>query len=161
TIARNDAVTVVLDGTEQTLPCATARQKSEAFRRIYWSLRELPDEDDIHRYIDALAARYGVDMAPLRDELCMTWDEIRELAADPPATIGAHTVNHVMLAKASDAAARDELKVGREAVEAKLGRPVLHLAYPYGGRDLVRPREFRLAAEIGYKTAVTTRPGVL
>ena len=31
----------------------------------------------------------------------------------------------------------------------------------YGGRDLVGPREFRIASELGYKTAVTTRPGVL
>ena len=100
-------------------------------------------------------------MAPLRDELCMTWDEIRALAADPLATIGAHTVNHVMLAKASDQVARTELKVGREALEARLGRPVHHLAYPYGGRDIVGTREFRLAAELGYRTAVTTRPGVL
>ena len=29
----------------------------------------------------------------------MTWDELAALAADPLVTIGAHTVNHVMLAK--------------------------------------------------------------
>jgi peptidoglycan/xylan/chitin deacetylase (PgdA/CDA1 family) len=100
-------------------------------------------------------------MAPLRDELCMTWDEIRALAADPLATIGAHTVNHVMLAKAGDATAYAELKAGRDGLETQLDRQVIHLAYPYGGRDIVGTREFRLAAEIGYKTAVTTRPGVL
>ncbi len=160
-IARNATVTAVVDGAEQTFACATPPQKSEAFNRIYWDLRAVADEDELHARVDALAARYGIDMAPLRDELCMTWDEIRELAADPLATIGAHTVNHVMLAKASDAAAREELKVGRAALAAKLGRPVDHLAYPYGGRDIVGAREFRLAAEIGYKTAVTTRPGVL
>jgi peptidoglycan/xylan/chitin deacetylase (PgdA/CDA1 family) len=161
TVARNNTITVELDGAEHTLACATPPQKREAFNRIYWHLRAMPDEADIHAYVDALAARYGVDMAPLRDELCMTWDEIRTLAADPLATIGAHTVNHVMLAKANDATARAELKAGREDLEAKLGRPVTHLAYPYGGRDLVGTREFRLAADIGYRTAVTTRPGVL
>jgi len=161
TIARNDTVTVLLDDVEQTFACATPQQKSETFNRIYWRLRALPDEAEIHARVDALAARYGIDMAPLRDELCMTWDEIRTLAADPLATIGAHTVNHVMLAKASDAAADTELKAGREGLEAKLGREVAHLAYPYGGRDIVGTREFRLAAATGYRTAVTTRPGVL
>jgi peptidoglycan/xylan/chitin deacetylase (PgdA/CDA1 family) len=160
-ITRNDKVIARLGDAEETFACATPQQKSDAFNRIYWRLRELPDEAEIHARVDALAARHGIDMAPLRDELCMTWDEVRALAADPLATIGAHTVNHVMLAKASEDAARRELKVGREAVEKELGRPVLHLAYPYGGRDIVGPREFRLAAEIGYKTAVTTRPGVL
>ena len=160
-IARNDEVTVLLDGTEQTFACASPAQKHEAYNTIYWRLRELADEADIHACVDALAARCGIDMASLRDELCMTWDEVRVLAADPLATIGAHTVNHVMLAKASEDVARAELKIGRDALEARLGRPVAHLAYPYGGRDLVAAREFRLAAEIGYRTAVTTRPGVL
>jgi peptidoglycan/xylan/chitin deacetylase (PgdA/CDA1 family) len=160
-IARNDAVTVRIEEAEETFACATPAQKNDAYKRIYWRLRELPDEAEIHARIDAMAARHGIDMAPLRDELCMTWDEIRELAADPLATIGAHTVNHVMLAKADEDTARRELEAGRAAVAAQLGREVVHLAYPYGGRDIVGPREFRLAAEIGYRTAVTTRPGVL
>jgi peptidoglycan/xylan/chitin deacetylase (PgdA/CDA1 family) len=66
-----------------------------------------------------------------------------------------------MLAKASDEVAHAELKRGRQMVEAQLGREVAHLAYPYGGRDIVGTREFRLAAACGYRTAVTTRPGVL
>src|SRR5262249_58278629 len=107
--------------------------ESEGYERIYWRLRQLPSEDEIHARIDALAARYGIDMRPLRDELCMDWDEVRALAADPLATIGAHTVNHVMLAKASDEVARAELERGRTTVEAALGPPVLHLPYPYGG----------------------------
>lgn len=160
-IARNDTVTLQLDGREQTLACATAHEKDETYHRIYWALRDFADEADIHAVVDDLAARYGIDMAPVRDQLCMTWDEIRTLAADPLVTIGAHTVNHVMLAKTDEATARAELKTGREALEARLGRPVRHLAYPYGGRDIVRPREFGLAAELGYQTAVTTRPGVL
>jgi len=160
-IARNDAVTLHLDGHEQTLACATPRQKDEAYKRIYWTLRDFADEADIHAVVDELAARHGIDMAPVRDELCMTWDEIRTLAADPLVTIGAHTVNHVMLAKTDELTARAELKIGREALEAWLDRPIHHLAYPYGGRDIVRAREFHLAAELGFRTAVTTLPGVL
>ena len=36
-----------------------------------------------------------------------------------------------------------------------------HFAYPVGAPDAAGPREFALAAEAGYSTAVTTRPGVL
>jgi peptidoglycan/xylan/chitin deacetylase (PgdA/CDA1 family) len=35
------------------------------------------------------------------------------------------------------------------------------LSYPYGDRTSAGPREFKVAAELGFKTAVTTRPGVL
>ena len=51
--------------------------------------------------------------------------------------------------------------MGRAVLETALGMAPIHLAYPYGDRETVGPREFRLAAELGYKTAVTTRPGVL
>jgi peptidoglycan/xylan/chitin deacetylase (PgdA/CDA1 family) len=160
-IADNDSILVTIDGRERMLACATTLQKREAYDTVYWWLRGLATEAQIHAFIDELSARYGVDMDPVADALCMNWDEIRELAADPLVTIGAHTVNHVMLGKATEDAARLELKAGRDAVEAALATPVRHIAYPYGGRDLVGPREFRLTAELGYKTAVTTRPGVL
>ena len=38
---------------------------------------------------------------------------------------------------------------------------MLHLAYPYGDRIAAGPREFRLARAAGFKTAVTTRPGMI
>jgi peptidoglycan/xylan/chitin deacetylase (PgdA/CDA1 family) len=160
-IADNDSVVVTIGGREQRHDTADAAQKREVYDTIYWWLRGLADEADIHVFVEALSARYGVDMAPVGDELCMTWGEIRELAADPLVTMGAHTVNHIMLGKANEATARGELTTSREVIAAALGRPVEHFAYPYGGPDLVGKREFRIAADLGYKTAVTTRPGVL
>ena len=160
-IAGNDSIVVTIDGTERRLACTTASQKREAYDTVYWWLRGLATEAEIHAFVDELSARYGVDMRPVADELCMDWNEIREIAADPLVTIGAHTDNHVMLGKATEETARSELKTGRDLIEAELGIEVRHLAYPYGGRDLVGPREFRIASELGYKTAVTTRPGVL
>jgi peptidoglycan/xylan/chitin deacetylase (PgdA/CDA1 family) len=108
-----------------------------------------------------LCRRYRVDMARFCAELCMTWDEIRELARDPLVTIGAHTVNHVMLKKVSDDEARSELKMGASVIEAALGTRPRHLAYPVGDPTSAGPREFRLAEEVGFETATTTRPGVL
>jgi peptidoglycan/xylan/chitin deacetylase (PgdA/CDA1 family) len=160
-ITGNDSIDVTLAGAQRRIVCTTPQQKREAYDTVYWWLRGLTTEAEVLGFVDALAARYGVDIGPVADELCMDWNEIRELAADPLVTIGAHTVNHIMLGKAAEAAARFELKASRDAIEAALGAEVRHLAYPYGGRDLVGPREFRLASELGYRTAVTTRPGVL
>lgn len=160
-VAKSDVIAMAIDGVERRFECATAAQKRQTFDSIYWWLRGLPTEAEIHAFVDDLAARYGVDMTRIRDDLCMNWDEIRELARDSLATIGAHTVNHIMLAKVNDDVARSELKTSRDVIEQQLGMQVRHFAYPYGGRDLVGPRDFRIAAELGYKTAVTTRPGVL
>jgi len=46
-------------------------------------------------------------------------------------------------------------------LEAALGIRPEHLAYPVGDATSAGPREFRIAAELGFKTATTTRPGVL
>ena len=91
----------------------------------------------------------------------MTWPEIAELAADPLVTIGAHTVNHVILSKVTEAVARSELDNSRAVIEAALGVRPRHLAYPVGDTSAAGPREFAIAAELGFKTAVTMRPGVV
>ena len=101
-------------------------------------------------------------MAAFCAELCMSWEELAELAGDPLCTIGAHTVNHQMLKKVpDDGAVRAEMEMSRAVLEAALGRRPEHLAYPVGDPTSAGPREFRIASALGFKTAVTTRPGVL
>ena len=46
-------------------------------------------------------------------------------------------------------------------IQAALGTRPEHLAYPVGDRSSAGPREFKIASDLGFKTAVTTRPGVL
>ena len=84
-----------------------------------------------------------------------------ELAADPLVTIGAHTVNHPMLAKVPEDTVRSEINLSRSVIEAALSVRPQHLSYPVGDRSSAGAREFRIAAELDFKTAVTTRPGVL
>jgi peptidoglycan/xylan/chitin deacetylase (PgdA/CDA1 family) len=108
-----------------------------------------------------LAASHHVDIAAFCKELCMNWQELAELAADPLVTIGAHTVNHPVLAKLSEKAVRTELEMSRSVIEAALAVRPAHLSYPYGDATSAGPREFQIADEMGFKTAVTTRPGVL
>ena len=66
-----------------------------------------------------------------------------------------------MLAKLPAEAARSEMDLSRSVIEAALVARPQHLAYPVGDPTSAGPREFKIAAELGFKTAVTTRPGVL
>jgi peptidoglycan/xylan/chitin deacetylase (PgdA/CDA1 family) len=102
-----------------------------------------------------------VDIAAFCEQLCMTWDELARLASDPLVTIGAHTVNHVMLKKVPEKSVRTEMEMSRSVIEASLGVRPQHFAYPVGDPTSAGPREFQIAKELGFKTAVTTRPGVL
>ncbi len=91
----------------------------------------------------------------------MGWSEIAAGAADPLVTIGAHTVSHPILTTLSETQARAEMADSAAAIAARLGRRPEHFAYPVGQPDAAGPREFALARAVGFKTAVTTRPGVL
>src|SRR5262249_59653225 len=116
-----------------------AEQKQAAFDQLHDWLRALPSEHDVLREVGALCARHGVDASAICRELCMSWDELKAFAGDPLVTIGAHTITHPNLAKQSESVALNELRLSRERIEAALGRPVLHLAYPYGDRAAAGP----------------------
>jgi peptidoglycan/xylan/chitin deacetylase (PgdA/CDA1 family) len=161
-IAGSERVSLTMEGRDRVFECATSRDKQQAYDEIYGWLRSLSSETELRRVVRDFAARHGVDMAALCRDDCMDWSELARIAADPLCTIGAHTVNHVMLKKmASERAVRTEMEMSRAVLEAALGVRPQHLAYPVGDPTSAGPREFRIAAELGFRTAVTTRPGVI
>jgi peptidoglycan/xylan/chitin deacetylase (PgdA/CDA1 family) len=161
-IAQNSRIGMVINGNDQYFECGTVREKRELYDAIYRYLRSMKTDDEVRNAVRDLCACYRVDIVSFCRDLCMDWGEIVELAADPLCTIGAHTVNHMMLKKVpSDATVRAEMEMSAAVLEAALGKRPTHLAYPVGDPTSAGPREFRIAAELGFKTAVTTRPGVL
>jgi len=160
TVRTQRAVTATIAGRPVHFDCSTAALKTEAFSEIYWWLRSLP-ETELRAYVRDLSARHGIDFRDICRDLCMTWDEVRALGADPLVTFGAHTVEHLMLAKFPEETVRQEIVGSKARVEDELSRPVRHFAYPVGDPTSAGPREFAIAREAGFATAVTTRPGVL
>jgi peptidoglycan/xylan/chitin deacetylase (PgdA/CDA1 family) len=155
-----DRLEIADDGLSLCLPTKTPHQKAEAFARIYWALRG-GSEERLLRIVAALAARHGVNGGAIVDALCLDWAGIAALARHSLATIGAHSVSHKMLAKWPNEVARSEMGRSKERIEEKLGRPVRHFAYPVGDPASAGRREFDLARELGFASAVTTRPGMI
>jgi peptidoglycan/xylan/chitin deacetylase (PgdA/CDA1 family) len=161
-IARNTRIGLAVGGKDRFFECGNVREKRQLYAEVYGWLRSMKSESELRRVVRDLAARHGVDMRIVCEDECMTWEEIGEMASDPLCTIGAHTVNHMMLKKLdTDQAVRAEMEMSRSVIEAALGRKPQHLSYPVGDPTSAGPREFRIAAELGFKTAVTTRPGVV
>lgn len=161
-IARNSRIGMVVNGVDQYFECRTVRQKRELYAAVYGYLRSMKTEEELRHALRDLCACYSVDIVSFCRELCMGWQELVDLAADPLCTIGAHTVKHMMLRKVpNDATVRAEMEMSRAVLEAALGKRPEHVAFPVGDAASAGPREFRIAAELGFKTALTTRPGVL
>ncbi len=160
TVARATKIVVGMKGAEQTFITDTVDAKTGAFEKIYWWLRELP-ERQARDVVAKLATAHGYGARQTCRDLVMSWDELRAFATDPLVTIGAHTVNHFALAKLSEEEAREEIRRGVEHIEQKLGRPCRHFSFPYGDERSAGSREFRLAKDLGLRTAVTTRKGLI
>ncbi|MCA1412932.1 polysaccharide deacetylase family protein [Bradyrhizobium sp. NBAIM20] len=160
-IAKAEQIDIQIGNSALRLDATSVAAKQAAFDRLHDWLRALPGEHDLAREIGALCRTHGVDMEALCRGLCLSWAELKSFAADPLVTIGAHSVSHCNLAKQTEGIAAQEMAASRARIEQALERPVLHLAYPYGDRDAAGAREFALAASAGFKTAVTTRPGML
>jgi peptidoglycan/xylan/chitin deacetylase (PgdA/CDA1 family) len=154
-------IEVTIDGIDHVIDCDTDEAKQAAFLTVYRHLRSSTNEDEVRHIMRELSFANGIDLGALCREACMNWDELAFLAGDPLVTIGAHTVTHPILARLSGDRVRSELLDGARALAARLGRMPAHFAYPVGGADAAGPREFAAAAGAGFKTAVTTRPGVL
>jgi peptidoglycan/xylan/chitin deacetylase (PgdA/CDA1 family) len=160
-IVKATRIETAIGGVATRIDASTLSAKHAAFERLHDWLRALPGRGDLAREIGALCARYGIDQAAICRDLCMSWEELKPFASEPLVGIGAHSVTHCNLAQQADEIASQEMTTSRTQIESALQRPVLHFAYPYGDRRAAGRREFALARTAGFKTAVTTRPGMI
>lgn len=107
--------------------------RERAVRTLLRAYKALPAECT-EAYLLELAAATGV----ARFDPCagahwwMTWDMLREMQASGM-TIGGHTVNHPVLARACREIQRAEIVGCSQRLAAELGRPMRYFSYPVGG----------------------------
>lgn len=154
------SVPLAIFGLDGHAAAASDGEKDAAFNTVYWSLRTRC-EREARAAVSELARHAGFDAASLCRDLIMGWDELSAFAAHPLVTIGAHTKAHFAVAHLSDDEARTEMATGRQRLEQRLGIECRHFSYPYGSEIAAGPRDFKIASELGFETAVTTRKGMI
>ena len=159
-IRRLDRLDVIAQGRRFNAPCTSALDKASAFGDLYWALRE-GSEEELLRVTRSLAAQAGIEPRRLTSELCLSWKELEFLARHELCTIGAHSVTHARLAKLDAAAARREMSESRAQIQRELRVETLHFCYPVGDAASAGEREFEIARALGFRSAVTTRPGMI
>jgi hypothetical protein len=142
------------------LPTATTAAKQAAWKRLYWPTRNL-DQHQQRRWITEFCTAHGIDLKSICRDSAMTWDEVRDIAADPLCTIGAHTVHHYNVKALAADEALAEMVQSADRIGMELGRRPEFFAYPYGDETSAGPRDFDLAREAGFRAAVTTRKGMI
>ena len=101
-----------------------------------------------------------MDAESLGRSLFMTWEQVRQLAdSNAGLTIGSHGHSHQRLARLDDDSQRSDLAESKRILEARLGREVAALAYPYGWPGTYTAETKALAAGAGYRLAFASREG--
>ncbi|MDO9415756.1 polysaccharide deacetylase family protein [Pararhizobium sp.] len=143
-----------------SIPAGTVREKIEAFDRISAFIMT-GDETAAINQLNVVARSHGIDPELIVERLTLRAAELESLVLNPLAELGAHTVSHRALARLAEDEAREELRRSADRVQAITGKRPTCLAYPYGDGHSVSTREHRIARDLGFEIAVTTRPGTL
>ena len=143
------------------LDCSTTSSKEDSFRFLLKYLTEEVPELEQSRVVRELCWLYKIDLDELNKSQIMGWEQVHELLEDPNCTIGAHTLNHRALARLTPEQAMDEVNHGAMVLASELGERPEHFAYPYGYIKAAAKRDFEYMKDLGFKTAVTTRGGMI
>ncbi len=130
--------------------------------KIYPEIRKKIRQIPRSIYTDSLKTAFMIDddfIKSFCDEQALSWDEIEQLGTEPLVTIGAHTIYHLSLATLSETDLKAEMEQSKLELENKIGKPVEHFAYPYGGFEDAHIREYKAAENLGFETAVLNYPG--
>ncbi len=138
-----------------SLSLGSLDERRSAIDTVIRAIKYLPPDKRIE-IAEQIASRLGV--SPPSD-LMMTSGEVRALRR-AGMQIGAHTVNHPILARLDDGAARREIGGSKRFLEELLDEPVGLFAYPNGkpGEDFT-PDSVALARDLGFDAAVSTAWG--
>lgn len=137
------------------LDLASIEARQQAISAVLSATKYL-EPDERQQWADALQER---SHAILPANLMMSSAQVKALRS-AGMLIGAHTMNHPILARLSAAEAEAEIAEGRDALEAMLGEPVRHFAYPNGkpvqDYDAV---SVAIVKRLGFDSAVSTAWG--
>ena len=118
-------------------------------------------EKKLKEALEELFSYYNIDWyEPIRRQ-AMTWDHVKAISQHPLCTIGGHTVSHTVLNQLNEEEFRQEVFKGIEKLQAAIGKPIHHFAYPYGSPNEIGEREFQLISEFGFKTVFSSYGGCI
>lgn len=146
------SISYVIDDKTFFFRCHSALEKKNVFKGLRREFANM----DIETQKLVLHSMTGTDKRVSYGDLCLNWQEIEVMGKAPLITIGSHTHSHPNLSVQSLLSVEYELAYSKSLLEGKLGKTIVHLAYPFGGNGQYGTREASIAKNLGYLSAATT-----
>jgi len=144
------------NGRKYQYSCDSFWGKESTYQAIHRLILNGPIDNLTERVQQIFKNYDDINFLEKTSKLALSWQQIREMSEDHLVEIGAHTINHPSLNKLSEAAVQKEMEGSRDRIESEIGKKVEHFCYPFGTRNEVGEREFRIAKQCGFKTSTTT-----
>lgn len=134
---------------------ADTKQKVATIKTLLTELKHKPFNERAEK-VAAIVDITGAALKPM-----MMTDQQVEMLSQHGMEIGAHTMNHPILAKLDDEEAEQEIVQSKAYLESILDEPVKIFAYPNGkrGKDYL-PKHVDMVRRAGFQAAVSTDWGV-
>ena len=134
------------------------RAGSDALVALHSRLRLL-DVAAIDTVLEHVARQLRAEV-PRPHHARVLWpEELEKMASSPLVTVGAHTVDHRLLAGLPREDQERTMRSSARVLEELLDRGVRHFAYPYDDPAAVDDDSFEAARRCGFATACTTSAG--
>lgn len=123
-------------------------------------LKLLPNRERLD-VLQRLPSTFGVSLpcVPPDEYRSLSWGHAREMM-NGGISFGVHTDTHPILSRISEAEIEKEVAISKRRLEAELDIPAVHFCYPNGHLEDLGVRTPDILRRYGFRTAVTTIPGV-
>ncbi len=145
---------------DKIFTCKTYEEKNRVFLEIRKMILKL-NQKELKQELYEMFEGYDMDWYEFNNELCMSWEDVKNISQDSLCTIGGHTINHYAFNKLSENEIINEIKLANKEIEQQIGKKVKHFAYPFGSRNEVEKRDLEITKKFNFKTVTTTRSGTI
>jgi peptidoglycan/xylan/chitin deacetylase (PgdA/CDA1 family) len=132
--------------------CDAKDKKEELFLHLRALILKL-NQEKLEEEFNTLFYDYLFDYTSYNEELCLSWDMVKEMSNNVYCTIAAHTMNHKTLNQLTDIELEYEVLRGKKNLEKKIGKQIKHFAYPFGTLNEIGTREVEFVQKCGFDTA--------
>ena len=133
-----------------TYPARNYDEKCDSFLKIREEILKL-NQLDLENELNQLFSNYKINWTSQCENLCLSWDDIKELQNEPLVIIGAHTKHHYNLKQlASESDIINEVDSGLDLVKENTGIDSTVFAYPFGSPKEAGQREFDVLSKMNF-----------
>lgn len=137
-------------------------QRMQSLKLVQNHVKTLANSEAME-LVDDICKRLGVE--GVVKQSTMDWDQLRTLASEEGATLGAHTRTHPLLTRLTVDAAREEIKGSYNDLKREIGDVLPVFAYPNGNHnknivDILIQEQLKLAVTVidGFNDINTADP---